>query len=206
MILCKSLRPYPSLKPWKMGVYVSAKSKSTCLISSSKETSLASKVGHGSSKTYELHISSDNDNGQTSNIETLFDEISLMYASPNCVRWLNASSSPTNCHWNRPKRKTQDLDDACRAIDILDTIVIDDTDFVDEYFNSTSLFELLKQETPSPYLFIFNLIVFLLLMIFFIFSWTFKNYMVTTLTMAGYKFYSRSWWSLCGCKRLSFFS
>ena len=63
---------------------VPAKSKSRRLTSASKATSLASKVVHGSS-TNEFHVSSDNDNGRTSNLEMPYDEISLMYASPNGV-------------------------------------------------------------------------------------------------------------------------
>ena len=67
-----------------------------------------------------------------------------MYASCNGVRPLSFSSSPTDHKWNRLKRKTQDLDDDCRSIEILDTIVIDDKNFVDEDSNSTSLFRISK--------------------------------------------------------------
>ncbi|KAH0643747.1 hypothetical protein KY285_032823 [Solanum tuberosum] len=111
----------------------------------SKATSPAPEVGHNSSGTNELHVSSDNGNDQTSNLETPCDEISHMYASPDGVRRPNASPSPTDSHWNCPKRKAQELDDICCGIDILDTIVTDDNDFVDEDSNSSSLFELEKQ-------------------------------------------------------------
>ncbi|KAH0672493.1 hypothetical protein KY284_023580 [Solanum tuberosum] len=60
-----------------------------------KATSRASKVGHGSSDTNELHVSSDNGNDKTSNLVTPCDDISHMYASPNGVGRPNASSSPT---------------------------------------------------------------------------------------------------------------
>ncbi|KAK4718325.1 hypothetical protein R3W88_016663 [Solanum pinnatisectum] len=105
---------------------VPPKSKLRRLTLASKATSPASKVGHDSSGANELHVSSDNGNDQT-------------------VGRPNASSSPTDHHWNRPKRKAQELDAACCGIDILDTIVIDDNDFVDEDPNSASLFELAKQ-------------------------------------------------------------
>ncbi|KAH0730259.1 hypothetical protein KY289_001447 [Solanum tuberosum] len=124
---------------------VPANSKLRCLTLASKATSPAPEVGHNSSGTSELHVSSDNGNDQTSNLETPCDEISHMYASPDGVRRPNASPSPTDRHWNRPKRKAQELDDICCGIDILDTIVIDDNDFVDEDSNSASLFELAKQ-------------------------------------------------------------
>ncbi|KAK4731790.1 hypothetical protein R3W88_024778 [Solanum pinnatisectum] len=104
---------------------VPAKSKLRRLTLASKATSPALEVGHGSSGTNELHVSSDNGNDQTSNLETPCDEISHMYASLDGA---------------------QDLDDVCCGIDILDTIVIDDiNDFVDEDSNSASLFELVKQ-------------------------------------------------------------
>ncbi|KAH0643619.1 hypothetical protein KY290_035093 [Solanum tuberosum] len=124
---------------------VPAKSKLRCLTIASKATSLAPEVGHGSSGTNELHVSSDNDNDQTSNLEMPCDEISHMYASSDGVGQPNASPSPMDRHWNRPKRNAQELDDVCCGIDILDTIVIDDNDFVDEDLNSASLFELAKQ-------------------------------------------------------------
>ncbi|KAH0650278.1 hypothetical protein KY284_030190 [Solanum tuberosum] len=68
-----------------------------------------------------------------------------MYASSDGVGRPNASPSPTDRHWNSPKRKAQELEDVCCGIDILDTIVIDDNDFVDEDLNSALLFELAKQ-------------------------------------------------------------
>ncbi|KAH0764534.1 hypothetical protein KY285_000405 [Solanum tuberosum] len=101
---------------------VPAKSKLRRLTLASKATSPAPEVGHNSSGTNELHVSSDNGNDQTSNLETPCDEISHMYASPDGVRRPNASPSPTD-----------------------HTIVIDDNDFVDEDLNSASLFELAKQ-------------------------------------------------------------
>ncbi|KAH0698670.1 hypothetical protein KY284_012885 [Solanum tuberosum] len=110
---------------------VPAKSKLRRLTLASKATSPAPEVGHNSSGTNELHVSSDNGNDQMSNLETPCDEISHMYASPDGVRRPNASPSPTDRHWNRPKRKAQELDDICCGIDILDTIVIDDNDFLD---------------------------------------------------------------------------
>ncbi|KAH0727911.1 hypothetical protein KY290_003617 [Solanum tuberosum] len=124
---------------------VPAKSKLRRLTLASKATSPAPEDGHNSSGTNELHVSSGNGNDQTSNLETPCDEISHMYASPDGVRRLSASPSPTDRHWNRPKIKAQELDDICCGIDILDTIVIDDNDFVDEDSNSSSLFELAKQ-------------------------------------------------------------
>ncbi|KAK4737480.1 hypothetical protein R3W88_001177 [Solanum pinnatisectum] len=124
---------------------VPAKSKLRRLILASKTTSPAPEVGHGSFGTNELHVSLDNGNDQTSNLETPCDEVSHMYASSDGVGRPNASPSPTDHHWNRPKRKAQELDDVCCGIDILDTIVIDDNDFVDEDSNSASLFELAKQ-------------------------------------------------------------
>ncbi|KAH0688041.1 hypothetical protein KY284_018594 [Solanum tuberosum] len=124
---------------------VPAKSKLRRLTLASKATSPAPKVGHGSSGTNELHVSSDNGNDQMSNLEMPCDEISHLYALPDGVGRPNASPSPTDRHWNRPKRKAQELDDVCCGIDILDTIVIDDNDFVDEDSNSASLFELAKQ-------------------------------------------------------------
>ncbi|KAK4706758.1 hypothetical protein R3W88_033667 [Solanum pinnatisectum] len=78
---------------------VPPKSKLRRFTLASKVTSPASKVSHGSSKTNELHVSSDNDNDKT---------------------------------------KAQELDDICCGIDILDTIVIDDNDFVDEDLKSES--------------------------------------------------------------------
>ncbi|KAH0754064.1 hypothetical protein KY290_024334 [Solanum tuberosum] len=122
-----------------------AKSKLRRLTLASKTTSLAPEVGHSSSGTNELHVSSDNSNDQTSNLETPCDEISHMYDSPDGVKRPNASPSPMDRHWNRLKRKAQELDDICCGINILDTIVIDDNDFVDEDSNSASLFELAKQ-------------------------------------------------------------
>ncbi|KAH0665733.1 hypothetical protein KY285_026939 [Solanum tuberosum] len=101
---------------------VPAKSKLRRLTLASKATSPAPEVGHNSSGTNELRVSSDNGNDQTSNLETPCDEISHMYASPDGVRRPNASPSPTD-----------------------HTIVIDDNDFVDEDSNSASLFELAKQ-------------------------------------------------------------
>ncbi|KAG5577589.1 hypothetical protein H5410_057723 [Solanum commersonii] len=124
---------------------VPAKSKLRRLILASKATLPASKVGHGSSGTNELHVSSDNGNDQMSNLEMHCDEISHFYALPDGVGRPNASPSPTDRHWNRPKRKAQELDDVCWGIDILVTIVIDDNDFVDEDSNSASLGELAKQ-------------------------------------------------------------
>ncbi|KAH0709112.1 hypothetical protein KY284_010539 [Solanum tuberosum] len=124
---------------------VPAKSNLRHLTLASKATSPAPKVGHGSSGTNELHVSSYNGNDQTSNLEMPCDEISHMYALPDGVGRPNASPSPTDCHWNRPKKKAQQLDDVCCGIDIIDTIVIDDNDFVDEDSNSASLFELAKQ-------------------------------------------------------------
>ncbi|KAH0776103.1 hypothetical protein KY290_007514 [Solanum tuberosum] len=62
---------------------VLAKSKLRRLTLASKATSLGPKVGHSSSGTNELHVSSDNGNDQTSNLETPCDEISHMYASPD---------------------------------------------------------------------------------------------------------------------------
>ncbi|KAG5599197.1 hypothetical protein H5410_030567 [Solanum commersonii] len=112
---------------------VLAKSKLRRLTLASKATSLAPEVGH------------DNGNDQMSNLETPCDEISYMYASSDGVGRPNASPSPTDRHWNRPKRKAQELDDVCCGIDILDTIVINDNDFFDEDSNSASLFELAKQ-------------------------------------------------------------
>ncbi|KAH0761502.1 hypothetical protein KY290_017575 [Solanum tuberosum] len=88
---------------------VPTKSKLRRLTLASKATSPAPKVGHGSSGINELHVSSDNGNDQTSNLEMPCDEISHLYALPD------------------------------------DTIVIDDSDFVDEDSNSASLFELAKQ-------------------------------------------------------------
>ncbi|KAG5614080.1 hypothetical protein H5410_013904 [Solanum commersonii] len=111
----------------------------------SSKSQLAPEVGHSSSGTNEFHVSLDNGNDQTSNLETPCDEISHLYTSSDGVRRPNASPSPTDRHWNRPKRKAQELDDICCGIDILDTIVIDDNDFVDEDSNSASLFELAKQ-------------------------------------------------------------
>ncbi|KAH0672619.1 hypothetical protein KY284_023706 [Solanum tuberosum] len=105
---------------------VLAKSKLRRLTLASKATSPAPKVGHGSSGTNELHVSSDNGNDQTSNLEMPCDEISHLYALPDGVGRPNASPSPTDHHWNH-------------------TIVIDDNDFVDEDSNSASLFELAKQ-------------------------------------------------------------
>ncbi|KAH0671485.1 hypothetical protein KY285_025029 [Solanum tuberosum] len=122
-----------------------AKSKLRRLTLASKATSPALEVGHGSSGTNELHVSSYNGNNQTSNLETSCDEISHMYASPDGVGRPNASPSPTDRHWNCPKRKAQELDNVCCNIDILDTIFIDDNDFVDEDSNSASLFEWVKQ-------------------------------------------------------------
>ncbi|KAH0698967.1 hypothetical protein KY284_013182 [Solanum tuberosum] len=90
---------------------VPAKSKLRRLTLASKATSLAPEVGHGSSGTNELHVSSDNGNDQISNLETPCDEISHMYASSDGVGRPNASPSPTDRHWNRPKRKAQELDD-----------------------------------------------------------------------------------------------
>ncbi|KAH0693355.1 hypothetical protein KY285_020452 [Solanum tuberosum] len=124
---------------------VPAKSKLRRLTLALKVTSPAPEVGHSSSGTNELHVSSDNGNDQTSNLETPCDEISHLYALPDGVGRPNASPSPTDRHWNRPKRKAQELDDICCGIDILDTIVIDDNDLVDEDSNSASLFELAKQ-------------------------------------------------------------
>uniref|UniRef100_M1DHF2 Uncharacterized protein n=1 Tax=Solanum tuberosum TaxID=4113 RepID=M1DHF2_SOLTU len=98
------------------------KSKCRRLTLASKATSRTSKVGHGSSDTNELHVSSDNGNDKTSNLVTPCDDISHMYASPNGVGRPNASSSPT-----------------------VNTIVIEDNDFVDEDPNSSSLSELEKQ-------------------------------------------------------------
>ncbi|KAG5600338.1 hypothetical protein H5410_031708 [Solanum commersonii] len=99
------------------------KSKSRCLTLVSKVTFTTFKVGHGFSGTNELHISSDNGNEKTSNLDTPCDKISHMYASSNGVGRTNAFSSPMD---NR--------------------IVIDDNDFVDEDPNSASLSELAKQE------------------------------------------------------------
>ncbi|KAH0722656.1 hypothetical protein KY290_005312 [Solanum tuberosum] len=124
---------------------VPAKSKLRRLTLASKATSPAPEVGHSSSGTNELHVSSDYGNDQMSNLETPCDEISHLYALPDGVGRPNASPSPMDRHWNRPKRKAQGLDDVCCGIDILDTIVIDDNDFVDEDSNSASLFELAKQ-------------------------------------------------------------
>ncbi|KAH0691939.1 hypothetical protein KY289_019297 [Solanum tuberosum] len=124
---------------------VPAKSKLRRLTLASNATSPAPKVGHGSSGTNELHVSSNNGNDQTSNLKMPCDEISHLYALPDGVGRPNASPSPTDRHWNPPKRKAQELDDICCGIDILDTIVIDDNDFVDEDSNSASLFELAKQ-------------------------------------------------------------
>uniref|UniRef100_M1E0D8 Aminotransferase-like plant mobile domain-containing protein n=1 Tax=Solanum tuberosum TaxID=4113 RepID=M1E0D8_SOLTU len=124
---------------------VPAKSKLRRLTVASKAASPAPKVGHGSFGTNELHVSSDNGNDQTSNLEMPCDEISHLYVLPDGVGRPNASPSPTDRHWNRPKRKAQELDDVCCGIDILDIIVIDDNDFVDEDSNSASLFELAKQ-------------------------------------------------------------
>ncbi|KAH0672490.1 hypothetical protein KY284_023577 [Solanum tuberosum] len=124
---------------------VPAKSKLRRLTLASKATSPAPKVGHGSSGKNELHVSSDNGNDQTSNLEMSCDEISHLYALPDGVGRPNASPSPTDRHWNRPKRKAEELDDVCCGIDNLDTIAIDDNNFVDEDSNSASLFELAKQ-------------------------------------------------------------
>ncbi|KAG5599195.1 hypothetical protein H5410_030565 [Solanum commersonii] len=60
---------------------VTVKSKLRRLTLASKATSLAPEVGHSSSGTNELHVSSDNGNDQMSNLETPCDEISHMYAS-----------------------------------------------------------------------------------------------------------------------------
>ncbi|KAG5580676.1 hypothetical protein H5410_051303 [Solanum commersonii] len=97
---------------------VPPKSKLRRLTLASQATSPASKVGNGSFGTNELHVSSDNGNDQTSNLETPCDEISHMYASPDGVGQPNASSN---------------------------TIIIDDNNFVDEDPNSASLSELAKQ-------------------------------------------------------------
>ncbi|KAG5615154.1 hypothetical protein H5410_014978 [Solanum commersonii] len=124
---------------------VPTKSKLRALTLASKATSPTPKVGRGSFGRNELHVSSDNGNDQSSNFETPCDEISHMYALPDGFGRPNASHSPTDRHWNHPKRKAQELDDVCCGIDILDTIVINDNDFVDKDLNSTSLFELAKQ-------------------------------------------------------------
>ena len=89
------------------------------------------------------------------------------------------SSSPMDRHWNRQKRKAQELDDVCRGIDILDAIVIGDNDFVDEDPNSTSMFELAKQVRPFFFLFfIFFEYDHIFISYNNFFSWTFKNYVV----------------------------
>ena len=75
-----------------------AKSKSRSLTSASKGTSVASKVGNGSFATNELHVSLDNDNDQTSNLETPCVEISLIYALLNGVGLPKVSSSPIDRH------------------------------------------------------------------------------------------------------------
>lgn len=146
---------------------VLAKSKSRRLTSASKATSLSSKVGNGSYRTNELHISSGNDNVQTSKLETPCDEISLLYDLPNGVGRPNVSSSPADHQWNRPKRKAQELDDVCCGINILDIIFTNDNNLVDEDLKSTSLFELAKQVRPSFFSFFLNMIVFLFLIIIF---------------------------------------
>ena len=140
------------------------KSKSRHLTSASKTTSLASNVGHGSSTTYEPYESSDNDKCKRSNFETPCDKISLMNSSRNGFGLLNVSSSPVDRHWNCLKRMTQGLDDDCCGIKFLDTIFIDDNNFVDEDSNSTSLFELAKQDPLL--IFFLNLIIFLFRIVF----------------------------------------
>uniref|UniRef100_M1DFL1 Uncharacterized protein n=1 Tax=Solanum tuberosum TaxID=4113 RepID=M1DFL1_SOLTU len=62
---------------------VPAKSKLRRLTLASKATSPAPEVGHNSSRANELHVSSDNGNDQTSNLETPCDKISHMYALPD---------------------------------------------------------------------------------------------------------------------------
>ncbi|KAK4718316.1 hypothetical protein R3W88_016654 [Solanum pinnatisectum] len=110
------------------------KSKLRHLTLASKATFTTFKVCHGSSGTNELHVSSNNGNEKTSNLQTPCDKISHMYASPNDVGLTNAFSSPM-----------EKLDDVCCGIKILDTIVIDNNYFVDEDPNSASLSELAKQ-------------------------------------------------------------
>ena len=48
------------------------------------------------------------------------------------------------------QKKAQELDDPCRGIDILDTIVIEDNNFVDEDLKLASSFDLAKQVRYSP--------------------------------------------------------
>ncbi|KAH0698813.1 hypothetical protein KY284_013028 [Solanum tuberosum] len=114
---------------------VPAKSKLRRLTLASKATSPAPEVGHSSFGTNELHLSSDNGNDQTSNLETPCDEISHLYALPDGVGRPNASLSPTDRHWNRPKRKAQELDDVCCVADF--TVDLNDLDAAAKDFHSS---------------------------------------------------------------------